>query len=482
MKKICIVLMVVMVLSVFPLAAFAQTDTPESTPSPTPTEPKLENVENTYFNIDNENTYQDMDKPYKDGYMPIAKNGKAVVIMPLTTNSKIADNSIKVTPNLGDTSSSPFVFKNYQKTVVLQNNKVNNSEQTVPSYYVRFDLDLTAQRINGTYPLAIEIQAIDGNGNLVLQNFTVYITITDGIDPNAKPGEPENPETVKKPTSQPIIIVSGHSVSPSPIQAGEEFTVDISLLNTNESKSVQNMTVNVSSDQPGLTLLNKSNTFYFKKLAKGKVLNLELKYKTGLDVPAGKYNINLAISYDNSEAATLSSSGIIPIEIAQPLRVELAMPQIAESVNAGDTLPLSFQVMNLGRSGIFNVRCEIAGAGLIPTGTAFIGNMEAGTSASADVNVFIGSKDMSEKYDGSDKYGLTNGKVTLIYEDANGKEYTQEFDFTTTINEPIISASTDEPIEEDKASQWWISLIVVGIIGVGVGAWIIIRKKKAKNA
>ena len=54
-------------------------------------------------------------------------------------------------------------------------------------------------------------------------------------------------------------------------------------------------------------------------------------------------------------------------------------PQIAGNVYAGDTLPLDFQVMNLGRSTVYNVRCDIKGEGLLATSTAFIGNLEAGT-------------------------------------------------------------------------------------------------------
>lgn len=478
MKKLCIFLSIIMLFA-FPVSVFAQT-TPTETDVPSEyEEPITGTVSSVLFSIDNENVYRDMDKAYKDGYMPAVQNGKAILILPLIANGNITENSIKATPNLGDTSSSPFVFKNYQKTITLQNNPVNGTENTVSSYYVRFDLELSSQRINGTYPISVDISASDTNGNAITQTFTAYITITDGKDPLSEQTAPET-QPEEKPTSQPIIIVSGHTVTPSPVQAGEEFAVDVTLLNTNESKSVQNMTVTVSSELQGLTLLNESNTFYFKKMSKNDTLTLNLKYKTGLDVIPGKYNINLAISYDNSDAATLSSSGSVPFEIVQPLRVELTVPAIAENVNAGDTLPLSFQIMNLGRSAIYNARCEVSGDGLLPSGAAFVGNMEAGTSATADVNVFIGSKDMTEGYSGSEKYGVTYGKIFLIYEDASGKEYKEEYEFTTTINEPVITASAEEP-QEDTQSQWWISLVVLGVAAAGISAFIVIQNKRRKN-
>lgn len=489
MKRICIILMVCL-LCLLPAMAFAASPSPDTQQTPDMGQPTPESSEEPYsmsfFTIDNNNVYEGMDKAYKDGYMPAVQNGKAVIILPLVSSGEIQGNRIQVTPNFGDTISSPFVFKNYQKTIMISDNKVNDGQQTVSSYYIRFDLDLSSSRTNGTYPIMIDIQATDTSGNQIAQTFTTYITITDGIDPNAAQAPddsvPADAQPTEKPTSQPIVIVSNHTVSPSPINAGEEFTVNITLLNTNKSKSVQNMTITVTSEEKNLTLLNDSNTIYFDKLGSGKTLSLELKYEAGLEIIPGKYNINLALSYDNSEAVTLTSAGLVPIEVHQPMRVQLTIPQIAETVNAGDTLPLSFQVMNLGRGSVYNVRCEVSGAGLMPSGSAFIGNMEPGTAANADVNVFIGTKDMTEGYEGMEKYGVTEGTVKLIYEDAGGEEFTEEYTFTTTINEPIINTSgNNEEKTEETAGQWWISLVVLGAAAAGIAVWLIIRKKRVSH-
>lgn len=480
MKKLYSVICIMLILCLLPVSAFAQNEQKNN-------ENSVNSSDALYFSIDNENVYQNMDKAYKDGYMPQIIDNKAVIILPLTASGKVLKNTIKVTPNLGDTSSSPFVFKNYQKTIALQDNSVNNGNQTVSSYYILFELELSSSRINGTYPVAVEIQAVDQGGMQISQTFTTYVTITDGVNPNAQTDTPSDvvpaeSDTQQKPTSQPIVIVSNHITTPSPVSAGEDFEIDVTLLNTSENKSVKNMLVTVTCENTSLTLLNDSNTFYIKKLKSNSTDVIKLKYKAGLDITPGKYNINLSLSYDNAEATTLTSTGLIAVEINQPLKIEMTVPQIAKSVNAGDTLPLSFQVMNLGRSNAYNVRCEISGAGLIPSGTAFVGNMEQGTAANADVNVFIGTKDMTDDYSGTDKYGETTGTVTLLYEDMNGKGYSQEYTFTTVINEPIISADNNTEEQTEKtASQWWISVVVLGAIAAGLVAFFVIRKKRAKN-
>lgn len=242
------------------------------------------------------------------------------------------------------------------------------------------------------------------------------------------------------------------------------------------------MAVTVSCDSPNLSLGNESSTFYINKLAKGKTSDIVLTYKTDLETPAQRFNITLAINYDNTEGTSLTSAGEVSVQVSQPLSVKMEAPQIAAQVNAGDTMALSFQVMNMGRGMVYNVRCELSAPGLFPSNTTFIGNMEAGTAATGNMDVFIGTKDMADGYTGTDKYGSTSGKITLIYEDETGKQYTVDTELSTTIKEPVINTSSDEPaVEPEKAGQWWISIVIGCVIITGLTAFLIVRGKKGKH-
>ena len=157
-------------------------------------------------------------------------------------------------------------------------------------------------------------------------------------------------------------------------------------------------------------------------------------------------------------------------------------PQIAGNVYAGDTLPLDFQVMNLGRSTVYNVRCDIKGEGLLATSTAFIGNLEAGTERTAIMNLFISTRDQTEESTSTEKYGKTEGTITLTYEDADGKQYTSESTFSTNIQEPQVPVIVKE--EPKPAGQWWISIAIVSaiilLIVFGAGLYQI-RKRKGNE-
>lgn len=452
MKKISVLLLIITLLVIFPLGALA-----DGTVS---------------LAIDNANVYQGMDKAYKDGYTPMVSGGVATIILPLVSNGAIAGDVITATPNLGDPSSSPFVFKNYQENVALGSNAVNGGG-AVTSYLVRFDLPLAPGRNNGVYPVNIEIQAHTSDGTAINQTFTSYVTVTDGKNTNTPTQKPE------KPSSQPKVIVSSFAISPSPAMAGDEFMANVTLKNTSTKKSVQNMTVTVSCDSQDFTLENDSSTFFINKLGKGATTDIELKYRTNLGTVPQQYNIVLAISYDNTEATPLISEGIIQVAVSQPLNVQMEIPQIPAQVNAGDTMPLTIQVMNMGRSKVYNVRCDLSAPGLLPTATAFIGNMEAGTAAPGQMNVFIGTKDMTEGYTGGNKYGATSGKLTLTYEDEEGKEYTQDADISTTINAPVVpSAATEQDVKPEMASQWWISVVIGAVIAAALTIVIVVRGKK----
>jgi hypothetical protein len=472
MKKALIVGLTVLLLCVGPLSVFAQ-----GTSGDVSVKDAATTVHPISFTIDDKNVYDGMDKAYQNGYTPRVRDGIVTVVLPLITESAIKGDRITVTPELGDAGSSPFEFKNYQKTVSLSHNAVNNSSATVDSYLVRFDLSLNSARANGNYILTIALRAEGADGSPVQQAFTSYVVITDGkaLDA-AQPVEP--PPVVEAPSSLPKVLVSGYSINPSPIIAGTEFTVRVTLRNTSEIKSVQNMTVTAVCDSTNISLRSESDTIFLDKLGSGKTTEITLAYKADLEIPAGHYSIALAMSYDTSQAETLASSGTIPLEIGQPLRVDMEMPHIAADVNAGDTFPVTVRVLNLGRSAVYNVRAELDAPGLIPLGVAFIGNMEAGTAQPRDMTVFVGTKDRTEGSESSEKYGYTSGTIKLIYEDATGQEYVEESSFGTTIHEPIAAQAEQE--EPKRAGQWWVSLAIALAIAAGLAGFLIVRNRRSR--
>ena len=165
--------------------------------------------------------------------------------------------------------------------------------------------------------------------------------------------------------------------------------------------------------------------------------------------------------------------------------MELVMPRFADSVSVGETVPVTFQVMNMGRSSMYNVRCVVSGFGLVPSNTGYIGTMEAGTSKNTKVELYIIALNASAGNENGPQYGNTTGTVTLIYEDETGQEYSQEATFDTTVNRPVVQlpqSNTEEENEEQRVSSWWVSVSILGgVILAAVGTILFIRSKKRRG-
>lgn len=429
------------------------------------------------LHIDNQNIYEGMTTAYRNGYQPVCANGEVTIVLPLVCDGNVKQDTLTASVDLGSTENSPFIYRNYEKNFELTNQPVNGTNETKEIFYITFTISLASNRVNGIYPIVILVTGKDAAGKEINQSFTNFVTITDGIDPNAPAdsgGDPV-PEPVETPTSAPIVLISNSKLKSNPIQAGKEFEAVITLKNTSTLKAVQNMVATVTVPSSDFELLNESSTIYVGKLGKEKTTELTLRFRVSQGTPEGNYPVQIGMSYDDPKANTYSSAGNFTVTVIQPLDVELTIPKIEKELVAGDTIPLNFQVMNLGRSQIFNVRCDVIGNGLTQTKTAFIGNMESGTAGEAAANIFI------DRLEGEDSYGETTGTITLTYEDSLGSEHSQEYTFDTTIIKPVTSESLAQS-EEETVSQWWVSILIVGGIGllaaVGAGAYLLGRKQR----
>jgi hypothetical protein len=267
--------------------------------------------------------------------------------------------------------------------------------------------------------------------------------------------------------------------------AGENFALTLTLKNSLTTKSVKNMLVKVDTGNIHIDLLEDTNVFQIDKIAAGGEATLTIHLGTDTSIPAGKYNLNFSFDYDSSKTLNLSSSGTATVEIRQPVNMELVMPRFPQSVTVGETIPLSLQVMNMGRDKMYNVRCIVSGYGLSPANTGYIGTMDAGSAATTKIDLYIIALNASKGNENANQYGDTGGTIVLIYEDEGGEEFSQKVQFTTSVNRPIAEIPKIDPTEEEEKSisQWWISVIILGgvICAAGIGAFLIRQYRKNRS-
>lgn len=454
------------------------TEPEETEPDQTqPTEPTIPEIP-TVLEIDSSHIYSGMDTAYEDGYLPRIEDGIMHIVLPLRCSGALWDNKLDAAVSLDSSASSPFVVENLQKTFYLESIIPENSTEPQDIYLVSFDILLSDGRRNGTYPVTINASGFDYKGSPIKTTFTLYITITDG-----KVDKPIVSQ-VDTPTAEPVVYISKTVIEPEAIQAGESFTMTVTLKNSITTKFVRNMLVTVDTGNVQIDLEEDSNIFPVDRIDAGGEVELTVHFSTDTSLPSGKYPITFSFKYDSSKTLNLSSTGASVVEIKQPANMELVMPRFSTSVSAGETVPMSFQVMNMGRSAMYNVRCVVSGFGFAPSNTGYIGTMEAGTSATTKVDLYIMPLNASKGNESGPQYGATTGTVTLIYEDETGQEYQQETTFDTTVNRPVVElpeSNKDEEEEEQRVSSWWISVSILGLIILASIGLLFLKLRKGQS-
>ena len=319
--------------------------------------------------------------------------------------------------------------------------------------------------------MILNIQAVDDDGNSIRKEFSLNVAITDEKPPASAPSaeEPETeetttqepstqepsaqepstqepsteepstePETKKEaisvenmsggssggsslseaPTFAPKMIVQSCKASKDEIQAGDEVTLEVTLLNTSSSETVRNMTVTVGDEGEYLNLLSPTDTVYVDAVSAGQTCIVSYKYKILASAVPGQYGLSVTMDYADSKGASQSASGKIKMMVSQAVKLEFDPLALGSEVQVGDVVTAQVQAMNLGRGEVYNVRAVIEADGLTPEGTLFIGNIEAGKTASGSVKISVSS--LSQ---GASLYGETKGTLTWYYEDESGKEY-----------------------------------------------------------
>ncbi len=425
--------------------------------------------------IDNQNLYEGMDCSYSEGYIPRVENGCALVVIPLVIEGEegasVCNNTLRGTLNLGESSGTPFVYKNYDRNLLLQRHRVNHGAAEVESFVASFSLELLPERYNGSYPVTLTVEGMDESGNALSFSYTVYVTITDGKDPNAVPEEEPLPE--EPPVFAPKLLVESYRYSNEEIFSGDELTAEITLRNTSQSEQIRNLTVTVSAPEEYLTLLSPSDSVYIDSVPAGEACVVSFDCRVDAAAPEGQYSLELSMDYADAEGSVYAGSGRAKLSVRQPVNLEFECPPMPERMEVGDVTQVQVQAMNLGRGRVYNVRAELEADGLTPQGTIFIGDMEPGTLATGSTQISVGG--LSE---GNSPYGETEGTLIFYYEDASGQEHSQKMTFTAAIHSPFSEAAA-EP--EDEPGQWWALMAVITVLLCVCGGVLAARKIRRKQ-
>lgn len=425
-----------------------------------------DSVGSSEFVIDNKKVYEGMKRSYARGYVPNIKQERAVVVLPLLAKRKLFGNRMTVTLKFGESDQLPFEYKNYEKAVTLKEHKTRNDKKMSSCYLAVFHLKLKKNRFNGSYPVILSVCAQDESGVEIRQEFTVYVTITDGKEAQEGAGTTEGTDP-QLPKFAPKVIVDSYEFSKDQVLCGEKCRVKLTLRNTSTDEPVKNMLVSIVPGE-NVELLGKTGSRYIAELKSDSACDLSFAFRVNAAAPRGQYNIGLTMDYADGKGNPYTLEGAVKVAAEQKVQMEISPVHMPDKIELGETVELQAQAMNLGKGKIINVRAVVEADGFMPSGPVFIGDMEAGTSMSGSTEL------TAEGLSGDSLYGTSKGRVTFYYEDEAGNEMTQEQFFDTSILSPLSGDS--EELSEDDTRQWWIIMTVIAVFLIEAAVIFVMRR------
>lgn len=427
------------------------------------------------FSIDGSFLQDGMNAPYSEGYEPSVEDGTLHVVLPLETSAEIDRNTIYCDLNLGIADISPFLYKNYDSIPVRPRDTEEETSDGEPELYVaEFSLPLKESRVDGVYPLGVRIR-YKVKGSELAQQFTIDFAVTDGAqapepeepgdsgeepggggswgggsyDPGyeepgyEEPGEPgggattegggEAPNATETALSEPKVILEKVVAAPDPCNAGSDFTVSGTLRNTNRKTAVRNMTVTYKSQTTDL-IPNGTSTSYIESIPPNGTAQFAFSMKAVEAAAPGAQKIDVALAYEAANGTAYTASDEITVLVRQKIRLDHDQPTIPTTVFIGDTMNASLNLYNKGKGTLYNVTVVLDMPGIDPESSSFLGNMESGSSKTADIYASVvgftgedegasaADDDMggAEPTDGS--AGFAQGEITDDSADAVGEE------------------------------------------------------------
>ena len=354
-----------------------------------------------------------------------------------------------------------------------------NPDQTVA---VPFSMAVREKAKSGYYPIKFKIRYRENeNGNFAAPvEDTFYVRVygkdeDDSLDSEAG----ENERTKAR------IIVDSFETDPAEIYAGQDFTLKVRMKNASNSIVASNILFTFESeavsDSPVFTTVNGSNSVVVNSLAPGASDTLTIKFSSSPTAEQRSYTITINEQYDSPEFKNAKEAVKIAVGLKQEARLNTGTIEVMpDAISVGEESNVMFSINNTGKVMLYNVNAVFE-ADSIQKNECYVGNIEPGKSGNVDtmINGIAPTTD-----DGKVKLSIT-------YEDENGKVSTVEKEIQLMVNE-------DQSMDESNVDDTWSSddiqpepsttdklkhlAIPVGIVGVVLAAVIlvVIRRKKKK--
>ena len=380
----------------------------------------------------------------------------------------------------GNTAKITITLTNKSKTDYVRNMKLTFSDSSgdiVPVGVASGYVDRLNAKKSVTWDVDVRISETAADGNHTVNIMCEYESeagngsSSDVINLNVIGKKEVETTTAPQDTSQPRLMVTGYTVENGSIIPGESRNVSITIKNTSPSKAVSNIKLSLA-DESGELKTDGMGTAYVKNISANGTYVWTIGLTAVHTAKTGEHPLTLSMEYEDSNHSGYSASDTIRVNIKQSVMLKYDSARLPSKSIQGETITVSINLMNTGKSTIHNAMIDVDVKGLDSGGTVLVGEIPQGESKTGSVNLRVSNEIL----------GKVEGTITINYEDDFGETYTETVDVSTVIEEKVIIADVEEE-EEKKNPLWWLFMLIGAIIGgsLGFGIHYAIRSNKQRK-
>ena len=270
---------------------------------------------------------------------------------------------------------------------------------------------------------------------------------------------------------QPKLMVYSYSTDPEYLHAGETGMVSVSLYNTSKTKQIRNLKMTFSVEDNEVLPVEMGTKYLNRIKADGWYL-WEFEISAIDTAKSGVHPATITMEYEDTDGNAYTATDSLFIRVRQSVSLSYDEPALDTRLTQGDTPSFSMNLMNTGKSTIYNAMLTFDIPGISNGGSVLVGTIESGESKAGTTNLRVDS----------DTSGEVKGTITLTYEDDYGKTYTKEFPVSTTVEKKVEIQAPVEEEQQPTLSTTQIAMIVAAVIVVLIIIiFFIIRAVKKKR-
>ena len=279
--------------------------------------------------------------------------------------------------------------------------------------------------------------------------------------------------------SKPKVILESYSFSESPIYAGSTVTLRLVIANTSTREAITNLTLDLS-NEAGVILPapGGSNSIFVGTIEKddARVLSVKLQVDPGAEPKSQLLAIKLSYEGTRNRSA-FDETASVSIPVQQKARVLINDPKIYDDPWVGSNVAVGVTLYNLGKTTLYNCMVDVVGYGVTLEESYFGGNIAAGGTMRADLNIIPTIA------------GPSDAKVRVTYEDVNGNATEELLPMNMMVNEEpsgemVSPGDGSMEIPGDKpasANIGWVFWTLGGVAAVTGLVFLGVKAKKKRE-